>query len=116
MILEIMSSVLEVILQTPMYYMGIFMFDQQFEMLIGVTEFSLKLVHPYRSCPNKQAPPKELLHAEIALRDCACAFSFFAFHKTQSFLDLRRQKDCTQSNDTDEGFYFGENNIIILPI
>lgn len=58
-----------------------------------VTEFSLKVVHPYRRSFDKQAPPKELLHSEIPLTDCACAFSFFVFHKTQSSLDLRMQKD-----------------------
>lgn len=80
-----------------------------------VTEFTLKLVHPDRSSPNKQVPKKELLHAEIPLRDCACAFSFFVFHKTQ-LLRPEEANDCMQSNDTDEGFYFGENSIIILPI
>jgi len=42
------------------------------------TEFSLELVHPYRSSFNKQATPEELLHSEIPLTDRACACSLFS--------------------------------------
>lgn len=90
-----MSSASQVTTQTQTYYIGIFTFDQQFETLIDgdwifiETSASLEQKFFLQTSTSKRTA----LFRKSPKRSCLC-LQFFIFHKTQSFFDMRMQKDC----------------------